>query len=289
MIYKKGQSLVEFAIILGLVVLVAVMALTLLGGNINSMFASSKTKYEGFKPYGEKVSIVETSGIRGESSESEGGTDKQTGIKSLKEGTTTIGNTEITFDKTSRTASFSVGGQNIQLSSDVLSNLDTVFETSGSSGLNTYIVEAINDIINENKSKYPGQDVPVEISFGNSIRNVAAVGNNSGAQYKGNTAINQVSISAGNNIIVIVNDQNCVPVNAFNQSYQGVYRIDGSSNLVDKYNGNFSGKIKALQTGTNNNLLNGLPINGVVGSGAYNLNVYSTDAGTINWSLIQNN
>lgn len=55
---QTGQNLVEFAIIGGLIIVVAIASLSLLGGNISKMFSSSNENMKNFKPYGNNKSPV---------------------------------------------------------------------------------------------------------------------------------------------------------------------------------------------------------------------------------------
>lgn len=48
----KGQNLIEFLLIVGLIAIVCILALTTLGQNINLSFLSSYNKVKGFQPFG---------------------------------------------------------------------------------------------------------------------------------------------------------------------------------------------------------------------------------------------
>lgn len=191
---NEGQSLVEFAIILALVVVVGIAAYSLLGDNVNTMFRSSKTKYEAFKPYGEAP--VETAGSPANDEAIPVGNESP-----LSGSSKTIGDVEVTFNN-DNSASLTVGSQNVTLSSEILNNLDTVFETSGSSGLNTHIVEAIEKLITAHSDDYEG-DVPIEISFGSGVREGDM------GYYEGKAEFNTATVTVGDHVVIVQNDQYC--------------------------------------------------------------------------------
>ena len=62
---NKGQNLMEFLIILGLVVLAGLLTLTLFGNNIKEMFSKSHKEYNKFEPFGNKIPQSGTINVKG--------------------------------------------------------------------------------------------------------------------------------------------------------------------------------------------------------------------------------
>lgn len=153
----KGQSLVEFAIILGLVVVVGIAGFALLGDNITEMLGASKTSVEEFKPFGEGTAS------NPESPDPNQDPNSNPSPNQSKDGIPITSNPDGSID-------FNVNGQEVILSSDVLDGIDTVFETSGSSGLQDHIVDTIAALIQKYEAEYAPADVPIEINFGKATR-----------------------------------------------------------------------------------------------------------------------
>jgi len=138
---NRGQNTIEFIIILSLVVVVGILTVTVLGGNVKTMFEMTNDKAKEYKPF------------------DFGGAPSATN--------TSVGSDVIFNDDGS--ASFSVGGQDLTISSETLTNFNDVFQTSGARGLTPEVMAAMQKLIADNQGDYAG-DVPIEMAFGDSVR-----------------------------------------------------------------------------------------------------------------------
>ncbi|MEW5818917.1 MAG: hypothetical protein AB1782_01885 [Cyanobacteriota bacterium] len=133
---NRGQNLIEMAIIFALVVICAVVVLTALGKNINTMFSKSNEQYTEFKPFGsgETISYYDLKGYPV--------------IESTQnnDGSTT----------------FVANGQTVTIPKE----LADVIDTQGSSG---DIMREIAYLIDKYGGDYAG-DVPVQVFTGTSFR-----------------------------------------------------------------------------------------------------------------------
>ena len=189
---NKGQNLVEICIIFGCIIVVSILALTLLGHNVFSMFDNSANKYLKFKAFPEQSVIA---------SSSNPGSEPLTPDPIVPGVPSTT--TEVTFNPDG-SASLSVSGQNISLSSSVIADLNEVFEgsiiqTAGSSGMPAEIMAAMQKLIDDHKDEYTG-NVPIEMVFGTGTRHYNGT-------YEGNATYNQVALSVGEHKIFVQNDQ----------------------------------------------------------------------------------
>jgi len=195
---EKGQNLVEFGVIFALVVIAGILSLTLLGDNVRSMFGLSTEEYKNFKPFGDVASSPSDPGSL--PGETPGGEDPYV----IPTDPVIPGSGEITQNPDG-SVNLTIGGQDIMLSSSQIDKLNTVFDTTGSNGMTDTVIAAIEKLIAAHKDEYPGQDVPIEMVFGEGQRYDPTDSLN----YAGDAAgeIHAVSLSVGNHIILIQKDK----------------------------------------------------------------------------------
>lgn len=237
----KGQSLVEFIIIVAVIAIGGIMVLTLLGGNINEMFSSSVAKTADFKPFG-----TETVGSPADDKNvSDPGTATipiTTTISSLS-----IDGVDIKL-KGNGSASLTFDSQKVEIPSAAMDNLSDMFMATGTSGggLTTEVVQAISSLIAAHKDEYPDSDVPIKMVFGDGVRDQSDY-NNDGGHYEGDATSNSVTLSVGDHLILIQKDQTFGGEVIDNGD---IHVIDGT--IKDLYgNGDrqFEGKITSTKPG----------------------------------------
>lgn len=205
----KGQNLIEFLIIIGIISVGAILVLTVLGGNVTGLFSTSNEKVKEYKPFG-------------------AGTASNPDSPPMPSGPITVDGVDVNFNPDG-SASFNVNGRDITLTSDVMANLNDVFSTSGADGLTDYVMAAIKDIANATDPA----DGPVEISFGEGTR----TDKNNVNYWKGDTSsYNIVAIKAGDKITVIQNDKESSAATG----EMGVYQIEGTMTNYDGGTGTYS-------------------------------------------------
>lgn len=202
----RGQNLLEMGIIIALVSIVAIIGLSLLGGNIFSMFSQSKDHYSNFEPFGVETSSnpVETTTI-----------DPKTVSMTSPLSNTTIAGVDVKFNEDG-SASFNIDGVDISLSSASVRNFDKMFlvEASGSSGagLTIEVMQAIQRIVENNKEALENGTADLEISFGQSKRKIPLdIDEGEYVEATGiataNFDVNMVQLKVGNSLTLISNDQ----------------------------------------------------------------------------------
>ncbi|MGD9581153.1 MAG: Flp family type IVb pilin [Vampirovibrionia bacterium] len=191
---NRGQNLIEFLIIIAVVVLGGILALTLLGGNINEMFNKTTGHVSNYDPFNSKGSVLSPT-------------------------TKNINGADVEF-KIDGSATVKYNDQEINISKDSLDNLNAVFQTTGADGLTTEIVKAIQQMIDDNKAAYDPADVPLEMIFGSSER----INTAESTSYSGDASVNQVVLKVGNDTKIIVQDH----TDGDNASLRGTYIIDGT-------------------------------------------------------------
>lgn len=181
----NGQNLVEFAIIIGLVVVVAVAALSLMGDNIHSMFGKSNDKYKTYKPFGSEVPSSNPADGPGEIEKQE----PVPGSYVSSRGLPFTRNEDGSVD-------FTVNSQDVTLSSDILEDIGIVFDTVSTNGLEDHVIDTIAILINKYASEYEPDDVPIDVSSGNAYRsmNDAVPGKET---IVGDSSLQQVTIVVG--------------------------------------------------------------------------------------------
>jgi hypothetical protein len=203
---NKGQNVFELVILIALVSLGAVVILSMLGFNITSMFGNSNEEVKKYKPFDFAA---------------------QSNFPSAGS-TMDVSNVTVEFQEDG-SASFNVDGRDVTLSSDVLNNLNEVFETSGAEGINTYLMDALKSII----ANSDPADGPIDIAFGEGYR----TDKNDFNYWQGDSSTyNLVTIKTGDQVIVIQNDKQTSDPNGD----LGVYRIDGTIQGYDGGTGSYN-------------------------------------------------
>lgn len=195
---NKGQQAIEFILISSLVLLGALATILLFGGKIASFFSNDSAVAIQSKKT--SSSINSSSKYFASNSESVS--------NSPINNSNSINGVNVDF-RQDGSASFTINNQQINLSTSSMNNLNTVFQTTGSSGLTSEVVQAIKDIVTSNSSSYPGQNVPVQISFGTGLRNQANTADLGGGAYQGSAVVNSVTIAVGDTYKIIQKDQDC--------------------------------------------------------------------------------
>lgn len=217
----KGQSLVEFVIIIAVVVIGGIMVLTLLGGNINHMFTNSVNKTAEFKPFGDGTTTLANNTTTPNNSPS-----SNPSTTTTTPSTTTINGVDVDI-KPDGSASFTIGTQNVEIPGAAMNGLSDVFMSTGSSGdqLTTEVMQAISKLINDHKDEYPGSDVPINMVFGDGVRNQADYEGTGGGCYSGEATSNSnfLTLSVGDHLIFIQKDQ----------TFQGTELADGNVSVID--------------------------------------------------------
>lgn len=217
----KGQNIVEFVIILALCALACIACLTLLGGNVCSMLANSTTKIHGYKPFGDP---------KPQSSSQP----QVTPVSQQK-----VSGYDVTINSDD-SATFRINNQLVNLPKSSIDLANTVFTTTGSSGME-FLVKEIADFIQKHQAEYPGQPVPVQLIYGQGERETSASG---GVLYSGNTMANSVVIQAGNSLKIIQNDQDCEGA----CDYAGTYSIEGTIGTNNTFTGNVTSDVNTYGT-----------------------------------------
>jgi Flp pilus assembly pilin Flp len=187
---KKGQNIIEFIIILALIAVAGIAVFSLLGNNIQEMFSKSKMKTEAYKPFefGPPVSQNVSSPISNPSDP----------VNKLEQGTYNINGLDVTVADDG-TTSFNVAGQDVVLSANIMSKVETVMESTGSAGTEM-IVAMVQKMIEDHKDEYSG-DVPMEMMFGKGVRT------ETDSYAYGSADINLVTLKVGDDFIIFQKDQ----------------------------------------------------------------------------------
>lgn len=194
---SEGQSLAEFVLILSVIVLSSFMGLTLLGDNVNAIFASSSHQVSQFDPFNSKGQVSDAK-ISNNRTHNYFTKNSQPYISD----SVVIGNYPV--DQLSDgSATFFVKGNEIRLSAQSLENINTVFQTSGSSG---DLIDIVSYMLQVNADDYKDQTIPVEINFGSGTR-YANKGKDYSLSYHGEATINTIAIQVGSHLILIQKDQ----------------------------------------------------------------------------------
>lgn len=202
---NKGQNLIEFGIIVVLVSFAGIIVLMVLGDNINAMLSSSHIKFKEFKPFGDPVSSTASP---------TGGNPVVTPPGNVAVPTDPVtppsggGDFEVNSVPVNinpdGSASFNINGQDVSIPAGAMADLNVVFETAGSSGLSTEVMAAIQKLIIDHQSEYPGTEVPINLDFGTGRRQGSST---YPGTYEGNATYNQVTVAVGEHKIIVQKDQ----------------------------------------------------------------------------------
>lgn len=255
---EKAQNLIEFIIIIILIAIGAILALTVLGGNVHSLFSTSNTEVKKYKPFDWENSSNSTPRVVSVS---------------------TVTNTEVTY-YSDGSATFNVEGQQIHLKKDIIDNMNIVFNTVGAEGVSDWVVSAIQEIIEKNKSKYEPDDVPLQMYFGTGKRQSETPNYESIA--KGEAQLNTIGISVGNDFVIIQKDQTCTGQQC--SLTEGTYKINGtinsSNNTIDSTSvtGELVGGTSQQGTFTNATFTDDVTNDKLIFSGTYTESYHNYDS-----------
>lgn len=296
-----GQEAIEVVLISILVFFSAISVVMVLGNKLATLFNGDSATSGLFKqitvaqiPVDNNYSTTTTNNNINNTS-----TTSTTNDMTTTNDTTTTSDTTTTDENTSTTTilggqvvtvnddgslSFTVQGQNVNLSPQMIDLTNSVFETVGSSGMPDLIKE-IAYMIEAHKDEYPNTEVPVEISFGTGTR----TGVTETSTYQGKAIVNTTAVKVGKDLVVIQKDQSCTftSANGSNCSYTGQYRIEGSIGTKNLFTGNVTssssvtgspyGEYKATVDSTN-----GLNFKTDINNDIY-YNQHYTNSTTTNW------
>lgn len=97
-------------------------------------------------------------------------------------------------------SSFFVKDQEVNISSSTMDKFNEIMETTGTAGMNNYVVNAIEKLIEDHADEYAGSDVPVEYMTGVSSRNEGDW------DFFGTGEATMVQMSVGDHMIIINKD-----------------------------------------------------------------------------------
>lgn len=223
---NKGQNLIEFIIIIALVIIGSIFALTMLGGNVTEILGKTNNAMFEYKPFGEPSNNSTTK--------------PTTKITPSIAASKNIDGIDINF-LTDGTASFNIKGQDITLSSDILSNINTTFEAVGTEGINTEIIKVFETLIEEHSEEFAPNDVPLTIAFGKGKRETdvpASASMVSTQFFEANSDHNVVAMSVGSHHIIIQQDQYCNSAMLSCNNAQTINFNNTNSGLVRSNNDN---------------------------------------------------
>jgi Flp pilus assembly pilin Flp len=174
---NRGQNLVEMAIIFAVIVIGAVIVLTALGKNINTMFTTSNEEYKTFEPFADATNY------------------DYYDLKNYPEISVT-GNAD-------GSSSFTVGDQQV----DIPKDLADVIDSQGASG---DILREIAYMIEKYAAEYEPDDVPLQVYTGNSSR----TDDKMTAQGRVDQVINNFSsiIQVGDHLVMLQSEDACEKV-----------------------------------------------------------------------------
>lgn len=216
---NKGQEAIEFILICTLVFFGGLFAIMTFGSKMASFFATDSSVAQAANKKANVISASTTPDFK---------TTLTTKVDD--EERTTIDSYEA-LKNADGSISVVINGQTINLEPSDLNLVDTVFETTGSSG--TELINAIAKMIEEYKVA-GGPDIPIEISFGTGSR-TGSDGVNS-STYEGTASVNTIVVKSNDNITVIQKDQTCVNAKGTSCLFQGTYTIQGKIGSDGSFN-----------------------------------------------------
>lgn len=207
--FFKGQEAIEFILITALVFFGALFAVILLGDKLSAFFSSGSSLHQ---TNARKPATITTSDnqkynpdFEVEAEEPPLSTDTVGDYPAIVDAN---GNMKVDFD-----------GKQMTLTSDVLADLNTVFETSGSDGA-TQVMEVLSEMVDQHcDSSQP--NCGIQMLFGNGTR----TSNVSGTVFQGSASVNSVGLKVNDQVIIIQNDQDIS--NAQYSPFGGVFTIKG--------------------------------------------------------------
>jgi Flp pilus assembly pilin Flp len=178
---SKGQNITEIAIILALIAILAVSILTLLGDNIKTIFSKSNTRVESYKPFEFGPPNTNPSTNNPEDT-----------------GLTTEGKPVLNSDNS---VNFTVEGQDFTIPASTMAQLNEVFDTAGSAGVNEEILAAMKRLIQAHKDEFAPDKVEIDMIFGQGERGTTDM------SVFGDASLNLAVLAVGDHMILIQKDK----------------------------------------------------------------------------------
>ena len=203
--YKKhvGQSIIEFVLIISLVAIGCIAILGILGNNVTRVYTDSNNAVASYNPLGNGSSVT-TPPVASTPTSTTPTTPSTTPSTTT---TTSTSSTPNVVAHSDGSATLSVSGQDIYIPTALINDLNTVYQTTGSSGLTSEVQETIASLVEKYKDDYSGQNVPINVQMGYSARAQESPGIS--ATFEGDASINSVNISVGDHLVMMQFDQAC--------------------------------------------------------------------------------
>lgn len=218
----KGQSLVEFLIIVALISVAGIVALTLLGDSINTMYSKTTTAYSSIPLFNiNKAAAPEPAPAPALSTPETTIVSNNPTVVSSKD----IGGYNVDF-YSDGAVSFTINDRFVYLPKSAVDLSNEVFESLGSDGLENLIPDIAN-MVKKEQTANPNSDAPVNIFFGKGER----ISNDlfKSVTVKGDGLVNLYSISIGNNIFIKESEtQATIPLILSEGGALGITTINGS-------------------------------------------------------------
>jgi hypothetical protein len=293
---KQGQEATEFVLIAILVFFTAVFSVMLFGNKIKAFFESDSAVA---KTAGQKATVISPTSLpKYEQDFITEVPDTNTPLYAVPETvtpTTLVQGSlapDVDLDSLNITnnpdgsVAFQVGTQSVNLPSEVLNHVQ---EASGSYGNQIDLISEIAYMIQTHQAEYPGENVPVDITFGDGIRN--PTDGNDSTSYSGTASVNTAMLKVGDHMVLYQVDHHVADQN-ITQITKGTHRIELTKN-GDIYQGNLNTIVaegdfaNLTATGTVSVGANDISPNMVINNLHANLNTMG-DAeynGQYNWTL----
>lgn len=243
---NSGQEAVEFILITALVFFGALTTITIFGNKVSAFFTSDSAMA---KTANASAKVINASYNQQFKPDYETSVDyPPTDPNALTTDTTPNPVPVSNFDMLSYniqmnedgSASFNIKGQDIMLNPTTVEDLNIVFETTGSSGITEEVIRAIEKLITNNADKYGPGEVPINMSFGEGKRARLSVGH-----YEGTATKNMVTLTAGDDMILVQKDQNTFTCSGVPMSINEEESIQVIEGKVDTSKKTFTGTISS--------------------------------------------
>jgi Flp pilus assembly pilin Flp len=202
--HKSGTTIAQYAIIIILIAIVVIPVLFLLGKNI----IDALSKYGNF--YGDNLESMQQNIAAA--------TGQNTNGPLILQASNVVYNPD-------GSVSFDVGDQHVDLEPEINHTMNEIMETVGTAGVDD-LIEEIAYMISVHKDEYPGENVPLELQFGTSMRYEPPF------VWGGVAATNSsTSIKVGDHIIVLQKDHTAAtyqPGVFPAEPADGIHRMEGN-------------------------------------------------------------
>lgn len=177
----SGQEIIEVMIISTVIFLASIVTMMLLGNQIGALFDNQNKLINSttVAPDYDKDDLGVANGGMGENLSIAGYPVKQHADGSL---------------------TYTVEGQEVNIPKTYVDQMNTVLQTTGSSGVEEILAEIAKMII-DNQAAYPGVPVPVKVSFGSSMLQ------DGGSKYGGDAQATTTTLTVGNSVVIIQRDK----------------------------------------------------------------------------------